>query len=305
MNPDLNDMLVFREVVEARSFTAAAKRLGRSKSAVSQTMTRLEADLDCRLLYRSTRSLSLTEAGARLYAHCRDLKDSYDAALADLRSDAMDPSGTLTLTAPHALCAPLVVPAIARFLALYAGMRVRLVAEDAPVDLIEARIDLAIRVGYPKAQAAHISKLGSVGESLYASPDCVARMGGPPRDLAALLAWDHIANDWQGDPVRYRALDGSHLRVAPRIRCNALPDILRLAETGAGVALLPDLAAKESLARGALHRLFAISVTPVHSLHHFRTRPPKKVQSFTKLLRAELRQSATLKASSGRTTRTG
>ena len=290
MKPSLLDMLVFLEVVEARSFTAAAKRLGRGKSAVSQTVARLEADLGSRLLYRSTRSLSLTEAGARLYAHCRDLRGTYEAALADLRSETAEPSGTLAVTAPHALCAPAVAPAISRFLDLHPKMRVRLLAEDSQVDLIEARLDLAVRVGMPKEQAARISKLGTLGESLYASPGYVARNGGRPGNLAALADWDHIANDWQGDPVRYPSIEGSQLRVAPRLRCSALPDILRLAERGAGVALLPDLTAEESLAGGALVRLFAISVTPVYAMHHFRTRPPIKVRSFTRLLRAELKR---------------
>ena len=289
MKPSLHDMLVFLEVVEARSFTAAAKRLGRTKSAVSQAVARLEVDFGSRLLYRSTRSLSLTEAGTRLYAHCQDLRGTYETALGDLRADSVEPSGTLTVTAPHALCAPAVTPAISSFLDLYPKMRVRLLAEDSPVDLIEARLDLAVRVGMPKVQAARISKLGALGESLYASPDCIARNGGLPRDLAALAEWDHIANDWQGDPVSYPSAEGSRLRVAPRLRCSALPDILRLAEMGAGVALLPDLAAEESAARGALVRLFAIAVTPVYAMHHFRTRPPMKVRSFTRLLRAELK----------------
>lgn len=283
-------MMVFLEVVDGRSFTVAADRLGRTKSAVSQSVTRLEADLDCRLLYRSTRSLSLTQAGTRFYTHCQSVKSVYDHALDDLQSSMGEPSGLLTVTAPHALCAAVVGPALARFMDMHPRMRARLIAEDAQIDLIGAQVDLAVRVGQPKEQTAHIARLGTLDESLYASPDYIAGQGATPETLVMLADWDHIANDWQGDPVTYRAGDGSYLRVSPRARCSALPDILQLAERGLGVALLPDIAARDSVAKNGLTRLFAVNSTPVYSMHHLGKRPPRKVQSFVKLLRAELRQ---------------
>ena len=288
MKPSLIDMMVFQSVVETRSFTAAADRLGRTKSAVSQAVTRLEADLDCRLLQRSTRALSMTEAGARFYAHCRDLRQTYDTAVADLDAVLGDPAGLLALTAPHALCGPLVVPAMERFLAAHRKMRVRLVAEDAQVDLIETGIDLAIRVGQPKGQAARVARLGALRESLYASPACVSHFGGVPEELAALAGWDHIANSWQGDPVTY-VRRGASLRVSPRIRCNTLPEILQLVERGLGVALLPDLVVAQQVAEGVMTPLFDIAETPLHTMHNFAARPPQKVADFTKILRAELR----------------
>lgn len=293
MKPNLIDMMTFQAVVEARSFTAAAERLGRTKSAVSQSVSRLEADLDCRLLQRSTRALSMTEAGARFLSHCQELKQTYDAAVADLSAEQGDPAGLLSLTAPHALCGPLVVPAIERFLTVQGKVRVRLVAEDAPVDLIETGIDLAIRVGRPKEQAARIARLGVLRESLYASPACVARFGGVPEKLSELADWDHIANSWQGNPVTYTR-GGGRLRVSPRIRCNTLPEILQLVERGLGVALLPDLAVAGQMAEARLTRLFTIAETPLHTMHNFAARPPRKVVDFVKLLRAELRHGAML-----------
>lgn len=290
MKPNLLDMMVFVAVVEARSFTAAAERLGRTKSAVSQAVARLEADLDCRLMQRSTRALSMTEAGARLYAHCRDLKEAYVSALADLSTESADLSGLLSVTAPHALCESLVVPAMDRFLTRNRAMRVRLIAEDAQVDLIEMQIDLALRVGEPKGQAARIARLGTLRESLYASTDQVARYG-RPGSLAELADWDHIANVWQGDPVTYRK-GSNRLKVSPRVRCNTLPEILHLVERGLGVALLPDLVVAESVDKGILTHLFDIAATPLFSVHNFASRPPPKVVSFTKLLRAELRSGA-------------
>lgn len=289
MKPNLEDMQVFLEVVEARTFTAAAERLGRTKSAVSQAVTRLEDDLGTRLLYRSTRSLSLTDAGTRFFAHCCDIRSSYDTALADIKAAEADPSGTLSLTAPKALCGSLIVPAIGRFVELYPEISVRLRADDSPADLIESQIDLAVRVGDPDVQSAKISKLGVLREGLYASPECIAAHGGSPSDLTGIADWVHIANDWQGVPVRYHTADGLVIRVTPRIRCNSFHEILRLAEIGAGVARLPDSVAAESVVTGTLVRLFEVGAAPIFTMHLFAKRPPAKVRIFIQLIRDKLK----------------
>jgi len=289
MKPNLEDMQVFREVVEGRSFTVAADRLGRTKSAVSQAVTRLEDDLGVRLLYRSTRSLSLTEAGTQFFAHCCDIRSAYDAALLEIKTTSANPSGTLSVTAPHALCAPVVVPSISQITKVYPRISVRLRADDAPTDLIESQIDLAIRVGEPDVQSAKVSKLGMLREGLYASPAYVAEHGGVPSDLTVLGDWDHIANEWQGVPVRYDLAGGATIRVKPKIRCNVMLDILHLAESGAGLARLPDIAAADSIAKGALVRLMEVGSVPIHSMHHFPKRPPAKIRVFAQLIREKLR----------------
>ncbi|MEM8744424.1 MAG: LysR substrate-binding domain-containing protein, partial [Pseudomonadota bacterium] len=254
-----------------------------------QAVTRLEDDLGLRLLYRSTRSLSLTDPGAQFYAHCRDIRSSYDSALADIKTTNGDPRGTLTVTAPHALCAPVIVPSIARLLDVHSNIGVRLLAEDSPMDLIESQIDLAIRVGEPELQSAKVSKLGMLREGLYASPACVSAHGGIPEDLDGLADWPHIANDWQGTPVKYHGANGSAIRVDPRVRCNSLHDILQLAEAGVGVARLPDVTAAKSVAGSGLLRLFEVGTVPVYAMHLFPKRPPTKMRTFIDLVRKELR----------------
>ena len=285
MKPGLEDMQVFLAVVEARTFTAAAERLGRTKSAVSQAVSRLENDTGERLLYRSTRSLSLTEAGTQFYAHCRDIRDTYDKALLAIKAK---PSGTLSVTAPHAICKSVVDPAIAKFVELYPDIAVRLLADDSPMDLIESQVDIAIRVGDLALQSAKVSKLGMLYESLYASPEYIAAQGGIPDDLADIGGWGHIANDWQGVPVRYDLPNGETLRINPRIRCNSLYDIVRLAKMGVGVARFPDMTVSSHVTGGSLTRICEISAAPVHYMHLFSKRPPAKVQKFIKLLRNEL-----------------
>ncbi|WP_444931891.1 LysR family transcriptional regulator [Microbulbifer sp. SSSA002] len=288
MKPSLEDMQVFLAVVEARSFTLAADRLERTKSAVSQTITRLESDIGTRLLYRSTRSLSLTEAGAEFYAHCREIKDIYNSALASLRHNSDKLAGSLSVTAPHALCEPLIVPAIIKLAEQHPQLKVRLLANDSPMDLIESQVDLAIRVGNLELQSAKVSKLGLLEESLYASPQLIEKQCGIPPDLSELQNWPHIANDWQGTPLKYELGNEVLIRATPKVRCNSLHDIVQLVEAGIGIARLPDIITRKMVGKGTLCPITPIAAAPIHYMHLFSQRPPAKVQTFIKAIKAQL-----------------
>lgn len=295
MKPGFEDMLVFLAVVDARSFTAAAERLGRTKSSLSQAVTRLESELGFRLLFRTTRSLSLTESGAKVYAHSQDIKEAYDSAIEDLNCNIQSPSGTLSITAPHALCSSIVATAVATFLNSFPQMDVRIIADDSHTDLVNSQVDLALRVGTPQGQATKISKLGMLSESLYASPSYIEIHGGVPSSLKGLSEWTHIANEWQSNPIIYSNTKGSEeLRIHPKVRCNALPDILRLVEEGVGVAQLPDITAQPGVERGELVPLFLVSSTPIYYMHLFSKRAPVKVRKFIEILRQQLKDHKTL-----------
>lgn len=287
---NLNDMLTFLAVVDARSFSAAADQLGRTRSAISQAVSRLEADVGARLLYRSTRSLTLTEAGSRLVERCRDIKRSYEDALNDIQDSAGKLSGNITVTAPHALCGSVLVPAVARFAESHPNMNVRLIADDARIDLIGAQIDLAIRVGQPSGQTARVAKVGTLGESLYASRSYVESQGGVPSTARELIGWSHIANDWQGTPTSYDLASGDRLEVQPQFRCNAFPQIMALVTESLGVARLPDMAAHKLVAHGDLVCLAQLGKVPIYSVHHFDKRPPAKIKSFLSALRKQFQR---------------
>ncbi len=283
-------MLAFLDVVDARSFTAAAERLGRTKSALSQAVARLEQDVGCRLLHRSTRSLSLTENGAQLLAHCREIKHIYETARADIALKDAEPKGTLSITAPHILCALVISPCIAEFARQNPDLSFRLIAEDAPVDLIERQIDLAIRVGQPQQQTARLSKVGTLKESLFANTEYLERKSVRRIDFEQLGGHDHIANEWQGMPVTYRGPGNRMLRVTPRFRCNSAKDVLQLTLEGAGIARLPDFAVVSSEGHDTLVCLFPLTSTPIYSVHQFANRPPPKVTGFIRFLRDRLRK---------------
>lgn len=290
MKPSINDMLVFLSVVDARSFSGAAQQLGRTRSAISQAVTRLEEDVAARLLYRSTRSLTLTDAGARLAGRCRDIRRTYTDAVGDLQDLGEHLHGTITITAPHALCGSLLVPVLRDFMESNTDLDLRLIADDASVDLIEAQIDLAIRAGETDAQTARVTTVGTMSESLYASPAYVDGQGGIPDQPQQLVKWSHIANDWQGTPVAYRFGSGGTLSIHPRIRCNAFPQVIALAVASMGLARLPDAAADPHVGKGELVPVAALGTTPIYAVHQFGNRPPQKVRRFVDLLRAHLRR---------------
>lgn len=288
MKPSYEDMMVFLTVADVRSFTAAANRMGRTKSAISQSVNRLESDLGMRLLHRSTRSLSLTEAGARLLPYCQDIAESYQSAQNEMAQTNAAPVGTLTVTAPHSLCASYIVPAITAFREKVPNVHVRLLADDASIDLIESQVDVAIRIGAPKLQTQTVSKIGSLKESLYASAFYIELKGGIPKDIVEIQDWNHLANDWQGSPVRYD-MEGTiqQIRVVPHIRCTNAHDVLALAREHQGVARLVDMLAAPSVDNSILQRLCALPESPIYMLHHYGKTPPASVRVFRDALREQ------------------
>lgn len=181
----LRRMAIFAEVVACGSMTAAARQLAMTASAVSQQLRQLERELGVSLLHRSTRKLTLTEAGERYYAGCAAMVAAARAAgeaLARLR-DA--PEGELRLTAPVGFARHL-GPALGPLLAAHPKLTLRLFIDDAPIDLIEQRIDLALRVGSFADSSFVGRKLGDLPMQLVAAPSYLARRGWPttPSDLA-------------------------------------------------------------------------------------------------------------------------
>lgn len=143
---DLKPLAVFAQTVDAGSMSAAARRLGMSPSAVSQTIRALEARGGLTLLHRSTRKLTLTEAGERYYPHCKHVLEAARAAAESLQHARDAPTGELRVSAPVGFASH-IAPALAELLTEAPQLRLRLLVEDAMIDLIDARIDVAIRVG--------------------------------------------------------------------------------------------------------------------------------------------------------------
>ncbi len=288
---DLRPLAVFAEVVDAGSMSAAARRLGTSPSAVSQTIRALEQQAGVALLHRSTRKLALTETGERYYPHCRRVLDAARAAAESLQQARDAPTGELRVSAPVGFAIH-VAPALAPLLAQAPQLRLRLLVDDAMIDLIDARIDVALRVGRMADSNWVARRLCDFEMILCASPEYLERMGAPatPQQLAAheWLAFDRETSAdaapggfaATGNPVLagiarahgrsvmassqpalmpldMHGADGERQRVhvEARIACNNQLSLQQMCEHGLGIARLGHADVAQALARGALVRL--------------------------------------------------
>lgn len=186
MHSQFSDLPIFVSVVECGSFSSAAKQLHLTKSAVSKRINHLEDKLGSRLLNRTTRKLSLTEAGERYYeyaAQALNLARQGVDAVTELQGE---PRGRLKITAPMTFGVLHVAPLISEFLSRYPKVEVDLQLEDQMVDLVAGRFDLGIRIGHLPDSNLIAKRLAPCRTVLCASPDYVSRMGSPskPADLA-------------------------------------------------------------------------------------------------------------------------
>lgn len=254
---DLKRMAVFASVVQHGSMSGAARALGMSPSAVSQQVRLLEREGGVTLLHRSTRKLALTEAGQRYHAQCAAMCAAADQARAELAASREAPSGELRLSATVGF-ARHVAPALGPLLAAHPSLRLRLLVDDAPIDLINARIDLAVRFGRLADSTWAARRLGSLEWWLCASPDWLARHG-QPESPDALLAhtWLGFAREGNGLMLDLQGPDGAtrSLRVEPRIVSNNQLSIQQMCEAGLGLALLGSLDVQDALQAGRLVRL--------------------------------------------------
>ena len=282
---DLKPLAVFAEVVDAGSMSGAARRLGMSPSAVSQTIRALEQHGGVTLLHRSTRKLALTEAGERYYPHCQRMLEAARAAAQSLQQAHEAPTGELRVSAPVGFANHL-APALAPLLAEAPQLRLRLLVDDAMIDLIDARIDVAIRIGRLADSSWVARKLCDFDTILCASPDYLARAGVPAapqqlpahqwlafgRELSAAEPLDgallaaSTTNLGKGGIATSQAVtrlldarsaDGEHHRVQvqARIASNNQVSLQQMCEHGLGIAHLAYADAAPALARGALVHL--------------------------------------------------
>jgi DNA-binding transcriptional LysR family regulator len=290
---NLNRLAVFVALVRAGSFTAAAEQLGLTKAMVSQHLARLERELGVTLLLRSTRRMSLTEAGTRFHADCVRLLADAEAAIARAGGNRDTPSGTLRLTTSTDYGMAVVAPALASFCQLHPQVLVDLALGDRINDLIAERFDLAIRVGWLRDSSMHAARLGSFRQLVVAAPAYLAVHGMPrrPEDLAA-LGW--IAMSVLATPLRWTFVSSSGKRHTVRMRqvaqANNAAAVRAMVLAGAGVAVLPDYLAEEDIRSGRLVALLAQYRLPEGGIHavYPDKQPPAKVRSFIDHLRQQV-----------------
>lgn len=256
-------MAVFAAVVRHGSMSGAARELGMSASAVSQQIRLLEHEGGVTLLHRSTRKLALTEAGARFNASCVELVAAAEQARAELQSSRKAPSGELRLAATVGFGLH-VQPALGELLDEYSALRLSLQVDDAAIDLIEARIDLAVRYGRLKDSNWVAKRLGSFDVWVCAAPEYLARHAAvqTPDDLKA-HNWLSLTRGTFAlafaPPAVKRGRKALHvpdeLQVAPRIVSNNQLTLQQMCVDGMGLALLGSIDVHADIAAGRLVRL--------------------------------------------------
>lgn len=279
----------FVAVAECGQFTAAAERLGVSSSHVSRQIARLEECLQARLLYRSTRKVSLTEAGQTFLQHCRNLLDARDEAWRAVSDLSAEPKGLLRMTCAVAYGERFVVPLVNEFMAQHPQLGVEIQLTNRPLDLLHEGLDLAIRLGRLGDERLVATRLAPREMYLCAAPSYLARAG-TPQSL--------------GDLARHNCLIGSsdlwtfaeddretQLRVQGNWRCNSGAAVLDAALRSFGLCQLPDYYVQEHLQRGALVALLDQHRPPntaVWALHPPQRNLSPKVRQLVDFLRLRL-----------------
>ena len=265
--PDLKSYAVFAETIAAGSMSAAARRLGMTPSAVSQIIGGLERQTGVTLLHPSTRRLTLTEAGERCYPHCLRLLEAGQAATASLEQARDAPSGELRIAAPVGFGAH-VAPALAPVLTEWPRLRLRLIVDDALIDLVEQRIDIALRVGWTSDSGWDMRKLCDLDMILCAAPAYLERHGQPQApgelDCHRCLGLDRDApGAITGSkaicsvPLNLHNGSGQHQRIDLSIHAVTTNQIAlqQMCEQGMGIACLFYADVRPALGRGTLTRV--------------------------------------------------
>lgn len=293
---DLNDVALFVQVVQAGSFAEAARRAGMPSNTLSRRIQQLEAALGARLLHRSTRKLTLTEAGAAFHARCAGSVETLAEAATDLADRGRSPSGKIRVAAAADFFHWCPVEWMAEFLRLYPKVQLEFALSDARADLVAERIDVAIRAGEVLEPTLVARRIGTGQQTLVASPAYLQARSTPfaPQELPA---HDCIAAPSASGRTSWH-LDGPEgtveVPVAGRFHANSAQALLQAALAGLGIALLPDVMSAPHLRSGALVRVlpqFAVVGVGVHLVYQSRRQLPRAAQAFVEFTIAKIRES--------------
>ena len=281
MKVDLNALTVFARVAQLGTFTAAAKTLSMPKATVSTMVSALEKRLGTQLLERTTRRVSMTEAGRLLLVSCERILAEVDAASASIEALAASPRGLLRVSAPVALSRGILAPLLVSFGAHYPHVMIKLDVNTRPTDLLDCGYDIALLTGTPPAGSGQVHRITMFATRLYASHAYVQAHGLPshPSELTrhALLGRtdDRARLHWE---LRRQ---GQRIAVEqqPTFSVSDTDTRAAMIARGLGIGWLPMFLAEEGLASGelmpCLHDWDATHVPLNALLPTARTRSPK------------------------------
>ncbi|KXU31447.1 LysR family transcriptional regulator [Sphingobium sp. 22B] len=284
----------FVAVADQRGFAAAARKLGMSPPAVTRAVAALERHLGVTLFHRSTRAVSLTDEGAAFLDRARRIMSDLREAEQIVMGGRSAPRGQLYVTAPVMFGRLHVLSAIGALLAAHDGLSARMMLIDRNVRIVEEGIDVAVRIGPLADSALRVMSIGSVRQTIVASPAYLASHGVPatPADLAGhrciVGSGIRIGAAW-----RFGGKAESTVEVAPRLTVNTIDGTIAAAEAGVGVANVLSYQAAEAVAAGRLVRLLedhAPPPVPVSLLYDAGRAAMPAVRLFLEAMRERARQ---------------
>lgn len=286
---DITHLASFYEVVKGGSFSAAADLMGVSKGMLSRHVSALEASLNAQLLQRTTRRLSLTEAGKTLYLQAGQIFALARQAEQDIQALTEEDGGRLRFTCPVSTGDAMVSELLARFAELCPGVEVELNFTNAMIDMSQGEHDIALRAMDRVPDNLVALSLGRLRDVVVASPALIAREGIPatPYELGGRTCLRQGSNPaWEQWHFRKEG-EEAQIPVQGRVRANHYSTLLQLARAGMGYAKCPLMLAEASLARGELVAVLTdwqTGLHPLHVLHAQQRRVPRKIRLFKQVL---------------------
>jgi len=277
-------METFAVVVDAGSFTAAAERLGLSKSFVSKQVSLLERDLGARLLYRTTRKISLSEEGSQFYNHCKLIMAEAESARAEIMDSQSAPRGKIRITVPQSLIISGVSQLLIQFQHQYPDIDLNVIASGRIEDLVEEGIDIALRVGQLEDSSLISRRLADCTFQVVASPQYIEKRGEPnqPADLTqhnCLVYGDSRSN--HGWPFRAPSGESITVKVKGSLTSNNGTLIVDGMLNGLGIGFGPSFLFKRHIEEGTLQLLltqYYLQQTSISALYPLSRNLPRRVR---------------------------
>ena len=288
-----DELQVFVSVIECGSISAAAEQGGQTPSAISRTLSRLEAKLGTTLINRTTRRMDLTEEGRFFFERAKSILEQMDDLEDHLSRHHRTPSGRLRINAALPFMLHAIVPWVGEFRALYPQIQLELNACDLIIDLLEQSTDVAIRIGELSDSSLHARSLGCSPLNLLASPAYLERHGTPLRveDLAGhtLLGFSQTEtlNHW---PLRHA--EGDRLLINPDIASSSGETVRALALAGEGIACLSHFMTHEDIRNGQLQVLLGEFNSgyrqPINAVYYRNSQLALRIQCFLDFIQRKL-----------------
>ena len=281
----LNLMRSFVAVVEEGTYTAAAKRLGKTKALLSNQVSQLEEQLEVRLIQRSTRSLHVTDTGQAYYLEAKRILDEVSALEASLKTENQSMVGRLRMTAPITFGEQVLMPFIAQIKQDNPDLLIEIMLADRYVDLVDEGFDLALRIGLLEDSNLIAKPLGQSKLVACAAPNFIQKMGSihSPDRLTSLPCI--VDSNYKGQNLWRFNSSGENfsIKVNECMRVNGAQAANQLASLGVGVCITPDFAAKAFFETGQLMMIlenYEIGVVPIQVVYPSRQHLSPKVSFF-------------------------